>query len=181
MRGKYRLFFMKHKDRKCSEYSDISKQPRHQTHMQRAHGRLRVLQHELTVPPSLRTFWIMALVFLSLEHTVHNGSSLISKWLHKRSPQDEQIVVMDFVMSLLKFHRHWYVSAELNRKEWSEKAAYVILVVSCAPTRSERQQRYSLIVQQIMLVSDVTCVSRDQPHLLLVESGLWGRTCTSVC
>lgn len=86
--------------------------------------------------PEPSGLWLLP---LSPEPTVYNGSRLISKGLHKRSPQDEQIVVIHSVMLPLKFHRHWYVSAELDGRSSVEKAAYVSLVVSCTPARSESQ------------------------------------------
>lgn len=127
-----------------------------------------VLQHELTVPPSPRTFWIITPVFLSLECAVDDGSSLISKWLHKRSPQDEQIVVMEFVMSFLKISQTLVYSCWIGWEGLQGKRGWqVILVASCIPARSARKWGQS----QTMWVTLSVC--HRIGLLSLVGLGFW--------
>lgn len=130
--------------------------------MHKAHGSF-CPSAGVTVPLTPKPFWIMAPAFPCLECTVHNGPSLISKWLHKRSPHDEQIIVMDFVMSLLKFHRHWYLSAELDGKElkWESSICH-----PCGVLHS-RKVRKAMVLEPncaTNYVRGVSSVSQDQPH-----------------
>lgn len=137
-----------------------------------------VLQHELAVPPSLRTFWNITPVFLSLECAVDDGSSLISEWLHKRSPQDEQIVVMDFVLSFLKISQTSVCICCVGRERLQGKRGWrVILVASCTSARSERKWGQS----QRMGVTLSVC--HRVGLLLLVGLGLWDvpAPCNTAC
>lgn len=94
---------------------------------------------------------------LSLECTVHDGSSLISKWLHKRSPPDEQIVVTDFAMSFLKIPQT-LVSYLLNwMGRTSRKKGMTSHPCGVLQPSKVREEMGS----EPNDVSDVICVSQD--------------------